>query len=287
MRQLGILLLVIGGFTLSFDIPALRLGDGETWSVIAVRTTLTAIVGLIGWTVARRMGRTGPLIGDRASAFVIALYGTNALTFLLAIQHTTVANVVFILALNPMLTALLSWLAMGERPRTETAAAIIATTVGTAIIVGDAVSAGNLFGDAMALATTILLALALTLTRKHDLDVAWQSLVATAAPALVGWAIVAWKGLSITRPEWIVLDGLVIMPVAFFCLALAPRFVSAPMVAMAFLIETALAPVWVWLIFAERPNDTALLGGTIIVLAVLLHSFVQLRRGRTARTAAV
>lgn len=249
--------------------------------MIAVRTTLTAAVGLIGWTIARRMGRTGPLIGERLSVVVITLYGTNALTFLLAIQYTTVANVVFILALNPMLTALLSWWLIGERPMRETVLAILATTIGAAIIVGGGMKTGNLFGDAMAFATTFLLALALTLTRKHDLDVAWQSLVATAAPAAIGWTIVAIQGFSITHPEWIVIDGIVIIPIAFFCLALAPRFVAAPAVAMGFLIETALAPVWIWLIFAERPNDAALFGGTIIVTAVLLHSLVQLRRRRS------
>ena len=283
MRRFGLLLALVGGLTLSFDIPALRLGDGEAWSVIALRSTLVAIVGFVGWGIARAAGRTGPLLDGRAGAWVAFLYAVNAITFQLAIHYTSVANVVFILALNPMATALFSWWLIGERPRAVTLCAIGLTVLGAGIIVGDGLRAGGAFGDAMALATTLLLALSLTLTRKHDLDVAFAALASSALPALIGWLVVAAYGYAIAQPAWIALDGLVIMPIAFFCLALAPRYVAPVVVAMAFLIETCLAPVWVWLVFSERPSVAAVVGGAIILGAVVGHSVWQWQQGRRIR----
>lgn len=280
MRRFGLLIAVTGGLALSFDIPALRLGDGEAWSVLSLRATLVALVGLLGWRIANALGRTGPLVDGRMGAVVAALYGLNALTFLLAIHYTSVANVVFILALNPMATAVFSWWLIGERPARATVVSIALTVVGAGIIVADGVQSGGGFGDAMALSTTLLLALCLTLTRKHDLDVGFASLASAILPAVIGWVVVAFNGFSIAAPGWIALDGLVIMPIAFFCLAVAPRFVPAPVVAMAFLIETCLAPVWVWLIFAERPGQAALSGGALVLVAVVGHSVWQWRRGR-------
>ena len=286
MTRLGLALALVGGLTLSFDIPLLRLGDGDAWSVIAFRSTLVAAVGAFAWAIARWLGHAGQLIDGRAGAVIAGLYAVNAITFQLAIHYTTVANVVFILALNPMITALLSWWLVGERPGRATVIAILVTAVGTTVIVFDGLRAGNGFGDAMALATTFLLALAITLTRRDDVDVGFASLVANIFPAALGWVVVAFSGYAIASEEWIVLDGIVVMPLAFFCLAVAPRYVAAPIVAMAFLLETCLAPVWVWLVFGEEPTPIVLLGGSLVLGAVLVHSLWQWRTARLASAGA-
>ena len=54
-------------------------------------------------------------------------------------------------------------------------------------------------------------------------------------------------------------------------------FVPAPVVSMAFLIETVLAPVWVWLIFGERPVDLAMAGGGVVIATLVAHSVAELR----------
>ena len=90
-----------------------------------------------------------------------------------------------------------------------------------------------------------------------------------------------------TAPWWIILDGFVIMPLSFFCLASGPRYLSAPEVAMFYLLETVLAPVWVWMIFAEVPSRRSMIGGTILIVSLIAHSVWQIHQGRRRRAAAL
>ena len=89
------------------------------------------------------------------------------------------------------------------------------------------------------------------------------------------------------QPGWLALNGLVVIPVAFWCLATGPKYISGPEVAMFYLLETILAPVWMWLIFSEMPTRLGLVGGAIIVVALVAHSVWQLlEHRRAARTLA-
>ena len=75
------------------------------------------------------------------------------------------------------------------------------------------------------------------------------------------------------------------MPISFFCLATGPRYISGPEVAMFYLLETVLAPVWVWVIFSEVPSRNSLIGGAILIVALVAHSLWQLAEGRRRRAA--
>ena len=102
---------------------------------------------------------------------------------------------------------------------------------------------------------------------------------------LVALAMVGSTGYQVTAPWWIIFNGAVIMPISFFCLANGPKYLSGPEVAMFYLLETVLAPVWVWLIFDEVPSRHALIGGTILITALVVHSIWQLAEGRKRRAA--
>ncbi len=97
------------------------------------------------------------------------------------------------------------------------------------------------------------------------------------------WSATA--GFRIDEPWWIIFNGAVIMPLAFFCLAAGPRYISGPEVAMFYLLETVLAPVWVWMIFYETPSRNSLIGGVILIVALVAHSVWQLIDGRRRRAA--
>ena len=77
------------------------------------------------------------------------------------------------------------------------------------------------------------------------------------------------------------------MPLSFFCLATGPRYISGPEVAMFYLLETVLAPIWVWMIFAEAPSRNSLIGGSILIAALVAHSLWQILEGRRRRAAAM
>jgi drug/metabolite transporter (DMT)-like permease len=97
-------------------------------------------------------------------------------------------------------------------------------------------------------------------------------------PAVLGLANALPAGLVIEHPAWIIFNGAVLMPVSFWCLASGPRYLSAPEVGMFYLLETILAPIWIWLIFAETPPAMTLIGGSILVTAIMAHSLWMVRK---------
>lgn len=285
----GLLITAIGGLVLTIDIPLIRLSQSDAWSALAVRSALTFLAAVIAWSVIRYgFKRRIPVIPGKAGMLVVTLYGCASITFMLAVFNTTTANLVFILAFNPMFSALLAWWLVGEKPKPQTFAAMIVMIGGVAMIVSDSVETGNLTGDLLALASSMILAGAITASRKARTDMGFAPLFAAVVPSMIGLFMVGGpSGLVLGEPGWLVLNGLIIIPIAFWCLATGPRFISGPEVAMFYLLETILAPIWVWIIFAEAPGTRGLIGGAIIVTALVGHSLWQLTaHRRAARTLA-
>lgn len=280
------MLTAIGGMALTVDIPLIRLAEGEPWSILMVRTGTTFCAALVIWAIWRAITPNAPpLIPGWIGAAVAALYGLGSITFITAVYNTPTANLVFILSFTTMFSALLSWLFLQQRPADATLLAMAVMIVGVLVIVSDSIGAGRLFGNALALTSSFIIASAITLSRWSSRDMGFTALIGVIFPFLIAAAMVANVGYRIDAPWWIVFNGAVIMPISFYCLATGPRYLSAPEVAMFYLLETVLAPVWVWLIFAEAPSTRALIGGAILIVTLVTHSLWQLSRTRatTAR----
>jgi len=274
----GLLLTTFGGLALSMDIPLIRLSSGDVWSVLSARSLATIVVALTVLVIIRRVtGSLRSVLPGWLGLPVGLFYGLTTITFLLAVYYTTAANVVFIIALNPMFTALLSWIFLKERPALSTFVTMAVMLLGVGLIVGDGMEGGHLLGDALSVLASFSIACAITIGRASRRDMGFASLLSAVIPAAAGLYHLVPSGFSIDQPGWIVLDGAVLMPLSFWCLATGTRFLSAPEVAMFYLLETILAPIWVWLIFAEAPTNMALAGGAILILALGAHSLWQAR----------
>jgi len=277
---LGILLALCGGFLISIDIPIIRLAESNPWVVMFMRGIgLSSILGLIlvfrkNWTDTP----DNPL--DNAYWVEVGiLYGISSILFTLSVFYTSTANLVFILAFNPMIAALFAWWLIGERPDRVTWMAVILTVAGVSIIVGDGLKGGTWFGDMTSLGAATVLAYSLTRTRQSGLDMSLSGCLGGAIAALFALPLVIANFEMPTVPAWLIFNVFVLVPAAGFTLSLAPRFIPAPQVAMFFLLETILAPIWVWLIFAETPSDNTLIGGAIVLCALTGHSIWQLKKG--------
>ena len=224
----GLLIASIGGMVLTIDVPLIRLADGDVWSVLAARSGCTFLVAILAWLVYRvATGRRLKLVPGRGGLAVAGLYSLSAMTFISAVFNTTTANLVFILAFNTVFSALLSWIFLKERPLRPTLAAMAAMLVGVAIIVWDGISAGHMLGDAMALVSAFLMATAITVSRSLRRDMGFTPLVANLVPALIAAFMVSRTGVSIQAPAWVLLNGLVVIPLSFWCLATGPKYLTA------------------------------------------------------------
>lgn len=283
-HQKGLLITAIGGLTLTVDIPLIRLADGGAWTIMLLRTSTTFVAAMIIWSVWRALSRNAPpLIPGWAGMIVATLYGLTGISFVTAVYHTSTADLVFILAFNTVFAGLLSWIFLRERPRLVTIAAMLIMILGVLVIVGGSVGTGKLFGDFMALCSAFFIAVAITISRASGKDMGFTSLVGVLLPMALAALMVSGEGFHVNAPWWIIFNGAVIMPISFFCLAAGPKYISGPEVAMFYLLETVLAPVWVWMIFAETPTRNSLIGGAILIVTLVAHSLWQLHDGRRQR----
>ena len=275
----GLVLTTIGGLALSFDVPLVRLGHGEMWSTICLRSIVTFTVGLLLWVVLRSIrGSRLPLVPGRAGLLAGCCYGLSTVTFLSAIFHTATANVVFIVAFTPMFAALLGWIFLRHRPSTAAMVTMLAMVGGVALIVSGGLATGHVLGDVLAALTALLLAAAITIGQATRIEMGLVPLLATILPFGIAVLSLPSEGLQIEASLWVIFDGGVMIPLAFWCLATGPRYLSGPEVGMFYLLETILAPVWMWIIFREMPTLQTLMGGAVLVLALVGYSVFQMRR---------
>jgi drug/metabolite transporter (DMT)-like permease len=279
----GLGLAFIGGFALSFDIPLIRLAGSDPYAVMGARGLGIALVLALYWRFfADRSHMPRTLFADRDFIMVGALSGLNNICFSLAVFNTSTANVVFILAFNAMLAALMSWPLTRERPSGATRMAILVTLVGVGIIVADGFGTGNLLGDVFALMCAGLLALSLTLARRSGKDLSLAPGFGGLVSAAFALPMIIWASTAPQASAWLFVDAVFLVPLAGITLWLAPRYITAPQVALFYLLETVLAPLWVWVVFYETPSTNVVVGGSLVILSISGHAAWELFRRRVA-----
>ena len=280
----GFALTLFGVLVLTPDTLMIRLIDIDPWTMNFWRGALMSFSLLAVCTVMRGRALIGDIRGlGFAGLSVAVIYALNAISFVSAIEYTRVANVLIILAATPLIAALLSVVVLRERVSAATWAAIAAGITGVVIVVGDGLRTGTSLGDLFALATATALAVTFIIIRRNRHV---NMVPAAALGALLSAVMVTplAEPMSVPSDSWglLLLLGLVVMPVAFGLITLGPKTLPAPEVALLMLLETVLGPVWVWLVIGEAPSELALLGGTIVIAAVVLQSAWRLRRRRAA-----
>ncbi|MEO0910127.1 MAG: DMT family transporter, partial [Pseudomonadota bacterium] len=225
----------------------------------------------------KRIGAPPNPFDDRQFVEIGILFGVSSIFFTLAVFNTSTANLVFILAFNPMLAAIFAWALIGERPDLVTWGTIFFTIIGVAIIVSDGLEGGTLKGDIYALITAVFLALSIVRTRQSGKNMSLAPAMGGMVTGLFALPIALSNFSMPEQPAWLLVNVLVLVPLAGFTLSFAPRFIPAPQVAVFFLLETVLAPIWVWLIFAEIPSNKTLTGGLIVLISIAFHTAWNLR----------
>lgn len=293
--RFGLLITAFGGFLFTFDLPLLRLADNEKWALIFARGIFLFLSITAVWLVMRmRSAQSLPYIAGTAGLAVIATNTVANISYIGALKETGAANVVFILALVPVLTAVFSRLFIHEEVRPFTWIATVLALIGVGIIVRDSLSFGGLWGDFLAFVCACCTAAAFTIIRASGKNVATSLGVGSLVSALIALLIfkadvsLLGKTAAFGMPSWfwVALNGLVIIPLSSSLIANGPRFLPSADVSMFFLLETILTPIWIWLLFKEAPSNAVLLGGAIVIVTLVAHSFWRLKETLYPETAA-
>ena len=276
----GLLLGLIGIIVLSPDSLLLRLFSGDDLTITAGRASAMAVVLAVMLLLVAKLRagfRWWPVL------LYAAVYALGLICFPLSIRHTFVANTLVILATSSFWAAIGGRIFLGEIVPRRTWLASIAAAVGVALVFAPQTTSGGLFGDILALGVAFSLAGSAIIIRRYPQTNMFPGLcVAAAAVALLFLPFADWR---LPPRDFVIIaaNGGVIVPLAFVCIIAASRRLPPAEINLLFLLETVLAPLWVWLVLAERPPPASLLGGGLIVIVLTAHSLATLRALRRAR----
>ncbi len=277
----GILLSFFGGLLLSFDVPLLKLSGADTWTIIYVRGTMLFIAMFLFWLFVNRLrDNKVRFINGKAGYIIAILAGIANIMFVAAIGLTSVANVVFILAFNPMFAGLLGRVFLKEHLGMATWIAIVCSLAGVLLIVAEGLQLGTWKGDLLALGVAILMAASLTVVRYSGTNQSLSAGTGHLLSAIVAAPFALPGSLSAVGWGWLAINGFLVAPAATALLLIGPRYVAAAIVAMFFLLETVLTPIWMWAIFSEKPTTLSLIGGAIVIASLIAHSLWRIKTKR-------
>lgn len=200
---------------------------------------------------------------------VAACSAVATICFINALTRTSVAAVTVIFAAAPFVAAALAWLWHRERQSRVTLAASGLALLGVVLTVDAALAAGTIAGDLLAVAaTTLMAALMVIVRRRRDVSM----LPASCLSAFLAVLLVApvSKPLAVSAADLAFLAGFgAQFGLTLLLLTLGTRLIAAPRAALLGSLEIPLAPLWVLLAFGEVPGLMVVIGGALVLAAVI------------------
>ena len=278
-QKKGSLLAFIAVMFITPDSLLIRLSNIETWGMLFYRGAIPFFVVLIGLLFFYKKNFIKALINvGYVGIFYILSFSVCNITFIVSIQNTNVANTLIMIALAPMLSAILGAFFLKEMPDKKTWLAILITLFAVLYIFYDSIQIGNLFGNFMGLVTASGLAINAVLIRSaKDRDLLPSAVIGKLCVAIFAFFFVDSFALNGRDMIYIPLMCIICVALPFVLVTIAPRFIPAEEVNLFFLMETILGPIWVWLVIKEQPSLETIIGGTIIIVTIGIHSFYKLK----------
>ena len=275
-------LLLVAGAAIVWSLGGLlfRLIGTDVMTTMCGRALAAAVVLLIvitlksggrPWNALRALGWPGFFVG--------LFFAADSSCYMAALHFTTVAHVVVMLSLSPLFTALAAWLVMREAIRGRVALAILVSFAGVALMVSGNYGEGAWIGDLLALGVPTLFAVVTVITRRHP-GVHLMPAVCLAA-ILSGLALLPFADFAQAGPSDIVLMtllGSIEFGLGLVLYLAGAKLVPAAESALISLLETVLAPLWVWLVVAEDPGWRAIAGGLVVLASLAGLALADLRR---------
>lgn len=273
-RGFGVLVTLAGVMVFVPDALVMRLIGGDMLALAFWRGLLAGSLLLLGnlLIAPKTLPRRGEWL-DGKGILVILFNAGSLISWSSAMQHTTAANALLLLATAPFLAAVMSWAVLRERIDAATALAIALIFGGVLIIASGSLGNGRLLGDGFALANAFTVAAYyVTLRTAGARNMLPHLAIGTILGGLLAVPMADFAPVTATQVWLILLAGGVILPLAISLLMLGPRYLPAPEVSMITLLEIILGPLLVWAVLGEDPGRATLIGGGVIILVVALHT---------------
>ena len=270
----GMLMAFFGVFILSPDAVLIRLADADSWSILLWRGIFYALGILIILLITHRskalnevkkIGKDGVLIG--------ILTGLGSVTFVFAVQLTSIASALVIISIMPMMTAIISWLILKEKSGIFTWFSMVLVFIGIYIVMDGEPKGSSLIGNLFALASVTFGATGFTLIRKNkSINMIPAMGVNAIVSAFIAAIFVETVILPLDSMLYIFAMGLMVS-LSFSLLTSSGRYIPATEVGMFMPLGAVFGTLAGWLIINEQPSSGALIGGFIVLLTMFVHSW--------------
>ena len=282
-ERAGYLLVFLSALMWSFGGTFARfIHADDSWTVVFWRSVWAAafLLGFMAWRdgwrgtlkLFRDMGLPGLAV---AICFAVA-----STCFVVALSYTTVANILLMQAGVPLLAALFAWALFRERVSVTTWVAIAAVIAGVAIMVSESLDgAVSPIGDGLALLIAVMFSIATVITRRFaHVRMTPATCLGTILAAAFAASQASTFAVSGHDMGFLFAFGVINLGLGLAFFATGARLIPAAIAALLGTFEPILGPIWVWLIHSEVPSGRTIVGGAVVVTALLVHIGLEFKR---------
>lgn len=286
----GALIAWFGVILLAPDALLIRITGLEGMSLLFWRGLLMGGTLMVLWLIfaARRLRQDIRVALSPVGLLLIGVFTVDAITFAIGITMTSATVMLTALATMPIFTVLFSIPMLGEKPSIQTWLTVLFCGIGIVIVVTSgheaigAPTGSPIIGGCLGIFTAAGLGFAMVLKRRYpELPTMLSTGTANMMTVGVAWVLLG-NALPVLPAEThqmlaLLTMGILVLPMAFFALMVAPRYTSATTVGLIMLTESIMGPLWVWIGTGERPS-IMMVAGSVIVISSLSFYFLYADR---------
>lgn len=258
--------------------------ETDQWNILFYRGLFAALTllafllwrdGSKVWSLFRGLGYPGLVVA--------VCFATASTSFVVALQHTSVANILFVQSSSPLVAAMLAWLWLGERMTLVRSICMVLALTGVVIMVSNSTSQGDALGNGLSLVIAFAFAMAtVTVRRYSEIRMTPAACLAATLQACIGGALGTPGEVGGSDVFLLFLFGSAQLAVGLILFTYGARLIPAGETILLCLLESILAPIWVWVWpgINEYPGDRAIIGGLVVVAAVVLSTALEMNKAR-------
>jgi drug/metabolite transporter (DMT)-like permease len=284
LHRKGTLLVVAAALCWSLGGLIARQITVDAWVIVGWRGLIAAAALLVFLLIRdgrgtfahfRNMGPGGIGVG--------ICFATASISFVIALQHATVALILVVQSTAPLIAGLLAWIWMRESLGWPRILAMLVALGGILLMVAKAEGHADTLGMALSGVIAASFAIATVLTRRYShVRMTPATCLGTAIMGVIGFAMAGTQSLDVSGADlfYLFLFGAVQLAIGLIFFTTGARLIPAAEAALISLVETVLGAFWVFLFLGENPGIYALYGGALVLGAVAGNTLYDQRRAQ-------
>lgn len=269
--------LLIAGSAIAYSSAGFftRLIKVDLWTLIFWRGVFSSAFLVSVGLAQRRLRWREPFWGLDRWAWIAVAFSTSAtFCYLAALRSTTVADVAIVYGTAPFVTAGLAVVLVREATSAGTLLCSAVALTGVIVMFGDSRLSVYLGGDLLAVAMTVLMAVMIIAIRRSVSASLTLAAVSAGASAAVALPLAHPAAPHLRQYAELALFGITQYGAGLLLLNEGAKRLAASRAALIGGLDVPLAPIWVWLAFAQIPNPATIAGGALVIAAVVLNTLL-------------